>query len=1112
MTYAVVGCSDCYCHWIITEEHAVRKDTRVQCPRCGTTTAGKIRVLERTDNENEACELRSQHLAEQAGELDEYTANTSYTEAGDTFSLDTRATTPNDTNTNTDTDDHRTNKEQLVDELVEQKLDDDTRAFEQYVDATDVAGKDKYSEEAAAVLGTVGKHDQETRGDDDRHDLPDPSYPHDLGEDTPALTDVADLTVPDDAGLTPTQNQPAPGTITIDGNATISDIWADLTSHHEIQRYFLNAVKSAAYGRTPREFTGLLDAVGIEPTPVQESYRGLLTLTARGDTRQWDLVRLTQKLGTGKRPVSGILTAAILFRFANTTPETNIDTPTVTVEITHDAFKNRARNQREKICRLLSILSKSLNIRLSIDLMTQAYLRDKHRDDLRGVHEWPSTRHPDSHIEDAILDLDANGGAAEVLRTLNNQPSETTSYHELYATIEKARQSVRGYVSTLKDYGLINDFGPQSEKKFTLLDAGREVLDELNANRTRQTTLENSVHETPNSLRHNRVTRDRETGTGSRRPEVASHSTADHPADSTADTGQYQTAYLNRAEHDAIAASGGESGRVSVVPDDIEDIDSKTRFVSYDAEREEAIVSVHATNPQDYMVNTAVAFSSPRLLEEALDDATLDTVIENVPAAILRNAREIGYLTEDVLGSPASIREMFAEWGADVQELKMKLHRNEYGGDDDRFDDAAALSSKILRDAHGLTGSIVHLLDAAGVDVVRDVRVPAGLNGDYVDDLGETVSVGLMIQAGYGSHNAYRQLIEDREEKRSRSFGVEVDAADPVGSVIGSMVVRGGSAERVGEAVTSEFESVELHDDAPSFTVPVTVEGVSRENVAVAATRVLSRKNIRVTREIVSVLDGVVPSPFAVTQALEQLAAEPESREMDASELRYALTHVKTGSVLPDLPSSAGEIVTVLFDATEPLTTTEVADRIGKTPQTVRDQRDALESTGLVQTDDGWRVMLSFRFERGEGIVPETCSETRDGVVTGVVDAVDTTTCKCSDAIVSDGDIEGCQDPRCLLRRWLRVAVALTGAGHSRGVRGGGVVVVGVECAQTPVTRFDDRDSDPDSGSGSGRGPGPGTGSDSGGRRDASTETRSDGDSDGELDFSGVEIEGAIEY
>lgn len=1053
-----------------------------------------MRVLERTDDENEACELRAQHLAKQAGELDEYTDTTSYTDAGDTFSLDTRPTTPNDTDTiNTGIGDDQTGKEQLVEELVEQKFEDETRAFEDYVDVTDVAGQDKYSDEADAVLGTVGKHARETRGDDDRYGLPDPSHPHDLGGDAPALTEVADLPVPDDAGLTPTQNKPAPGTITIDGNATISDIWADLTSYHEIQRYFLNAVKSAAYGRTPREFTGLLDAVGIEPTPVQESYRGLLTLTARGDTRQWDLVRLTQKLGTGKRPVSGILTAAILFRFANTTPETNIDTPTVTVEITHDAFKNRARNQREKICRLLSILSKSLNIRLSIDLMTQAYLRNKHRDDLRGVHEWPSTRHPDSHIEDAILDLDANGGAAEVLRTLNNQPSETASYHELYATIEKARQSVRGYVSTLKDYGLINDFGPQSEKKFTLLDAGREVLNELNANRTRQTTLENSVHETPKSSRHNRVTRDREAGTESRRPEVASHSTADHPADSTANTSQYQTAYLNRAEHDAIAACGGESGRVTVVNDDIDGIDSKTRFVSYDGSRGEAIVSVHGTNPQECMVNTAVAFSSPQLLEEALDDTTLDSVIENVPAAILRNAREIGYLTEDVLSDPASIREMFAEWGADVQELKMKLQRNEYGGDDDRFDDAAALSSKILRDAHGLTGSIVHLLDAAGVDVVRDVRVPAGLNGDYVDDLGETISVGLMIQAGYGSHNAYRQLIEDREEKRSRSFGVEVDAADPVGSVIGSMVVRGGSAEHVGEAVTSEFESVEVHDDAPAFTVPVTVEGVSRENVAVAATRVLSRKNIRVTRDLVSVLDAVVPSPFAVTQALEQLDAEQESREMDASELRYALTRVPVDSVLPDLPSSAGKIVSVLLDATEPLTTTEVAERIDKETQTVRNRKDALVSTGLVQTGGGWRVMLSFRYERGDGIVPETCSESRDDVSSDVVTAVDTPPCKCSASTGERGGSVGCRNNRCLRRRWLRVAVALTGAGQSWGVCGS-EVVVGVACDQTPVGAFDAGGASKESKSGSGSG---GSSSDDGGE-------------EREISFDGVEIDGAL--
>lgn len=249
-----------------------------------------------------------------------------------------------------------------------------------------------------------------------------------------------------------------------------------------------------------------------------------------------------------------------------------------------------------------------------------------------------------------------------------------------------------------------------------------------------------------------------------------------------------------------------------------------------------------------------------------------------------------------------------------------------------------------------------------------------------------------------------------------------------------------------------------------------------------------------------SVLDAVVPSPFAVTQALEQLAAEPEARDMDASELRYALTHVPVDSMLPALPSSAGEIVGVLLDATEPLTTTEVANRIDKDTQTVRNRKDALVSTGLVQTDGGWRVMLSFRYERGDGIVPETCSETRDDVGASVVAAVNTPPCKCSAATGQDDSRSRCQNAWCLQRRWLRVAVALTGAGQSRGVSES-EVVVGVACNQAPVDAFDPGGTSEGSGSGGASG---GESSDEGDTgNDSGGEVR-------EIDFEVVDIAGAL--
>jgi hypothetical protein len=332
-----------------------------------------------------------------------------------------------------------------------------------------------------------------------------------------------------------------------------------------------------------------------------------------------------------------------------------------------------------------------------------------------------------------------------------------------------------------------------------------------------------------------------------------------------------------------------------------------------------------------------------------------------------------------------------------------------------------------MRHGHGLAGSIVHLLDAAGIDVIRDVRVPASLNSKKIEDLATSLAHAVTIQSGYDEYNAHRQLYEPRPGYRENSSDVEVDAADPVGRFIGSMVIRGGSASRLEPVLAEELQGLEPHEDAPEFCVPIKIRGIKRENFSVATRRVLNRKNLWTTKDAISVLHAVVNSPFRVTQALHQLHESPEPRNIKSVEIRYALQHLRAADVLSELQPSVGKIVTALLSATEPISQTELTERADVTGQTVRNRADALIDLGLIKYEKKssgakeWRMMLSFDSERGYDVFPSTCSQSSHDVVS------DCKECECAGTSLTalHKGKSGGMDNSCLLSELERVRMAL---------------------------------------------------------------------------------------
>ncbi|WP_255681576.1 HTH domain-containing protein [Natrinema sp. SYSU A 869] len=432
-------------------------------------------------------------------------------------------------------------------------------------------------------------------------------------------------------------------------------------------------------------------------------------------------------------------------------------------------------------------------------------------------------------------------------------------------------------------------------------------------------------------------------------------------------------------------------------------------------------------------MSLATALASPRLLNRALTDNRLESLED--PPPILRDARCIGALSDEALEDPKTIREAFIEWGTDLEDLTAKLSAGEY-------EDRNRFRSEIMRSAHGLAGSIVHLFDALGIGITRELRVPAGLDTDALNELATSISISTAIQSKYGAFACYRQLFEAREEKRRTALSPTVDADDPLGTLIGSLVVRGEDVHRLRPYLEQSLETpAAIADDAPEFAVYVSLSTVDRAAYAATATRILQPKNLRPTRDAVSLLHALTDSPYATAQALQQLADEEECRELRPDELRYVLGTLKPDQLLSDLPPTVGRIIHTLLTAENRLSQRELADQADVSARTIRKYRNRLETFDLIRVDEsGYRLTLSFQTasERRDSVVPTVLEENQT-----LLDAADTfleTILPPNRYGDPDDSLGGVlfwpPDPSRLLDHhrvgpWLRLAAALTAIGST---------------------------------------------------------------------------------
>lgn len=776
-----------------------------------------------------------------------------------------------------------------------------------------------------------------------------------------------------DCGLSLRQTPPVDADARLDaGEHAPADLWHALATTDGFRATLADAVRDVLAGVPyyARE-RSLLDA-GVSAG--DGGYARLVAGFVRpSDSDAFDLASdVTGSFGSGEVTSIGRLSFDDLADGPVALLDASDVTPTVAVRIGEE-FRQRRRAHRERICWLLATLGQVCSVTVVATGYTARWLAHEHREELpRSFSEQCSARRDSGSpvadtVEEARQRFDADGRAVRILRDLSAEPGETLAYHELQAAhgdVSTAR--VSQLVGTLAEYELVEKYGPRTEQYVDLLPAGRRLLETIDEEIGRQRRFDDLFSETGQDSYSDVLSRPHTKGS----PDGPSN---EPPGESAATP--YRTRYLSRANHAAAAGTATNGAIVAAetpLPDETDPENRHTRYVSYDDGRDEVVVAVWATTPIQYAVSVAVGLASPRLFDKALPVERLEEIDD--PPAILRDGRCIGGLSSEAVEDGEILRDTLVEWGEELADMTRELRQGEH-------EDRARFCGEILRSAHGLAGTIVHLLDVVGADVVRELRVPS-LSDDDLATLAKAVSVATAIQSKYGAFTAYRQLFERRESKRRSAFSVDVDATDPVGEYIGSLVIRGPRARRFGQHVEGRLSSpAPLHEDAPEFSVRIPVTTVGRDGYTDVANRALSAKNLRATPAAVTMLQALTGDPWAVTESIRWLGEEEHTRRIRLDEVRVSLSALVEsdgpGRILPDAPPSVSKAVGTLLRTAEPLSQSELADAASVSTRSLRRHLDALVALDLVrETERGYRLALPFQDgERGEHIVPDAVGD-----------------------------------------------------------------------------------------------------------------------------------------
>ncbi|MDB2243017.1 MarR family winged helix-turn-helix transcriptional regulator [Halorubrum ezzemoulense] len=759
-----------------------------------------------------------------------------------------------------------------------------------------------------------------------------------------------------DAGITYSQTPDLDGIVVRDTEPTATGLWTQLVDPWDgagLAGELVTAVRDLLADRTAVEARELLDDV------VGEALDGALVDVLCSLTRDWTdrwfwkAVSTLAQLGSG-RPM-GFRSDLEDIHAALAPLVESTHTPTVSIRLP-DGFRNVDAETRRSWCHLVAALSQAADVRLICSGVDRAWLAHRHRDDLPGVSDRSDAGLDEDLLTAALDVVDVGSRHARTLSLIAEEDTETLAFSRLYSEFSVGRSRVRQVIGDLVDVKLVETYDSAQDRRVELTTAGRQFFEtEIAA----QQRLGERVSESGKLSKDSRVN-PRIHGEGRDRPETAPPSSADrHRLPS-----HHETRYSNRRTAAAALGTAVEGG-ISVVnyPVTPQDDRAEGRWHHDDGR---LVVTAEGDNPLQVWTTLALALTDCRTFDRVLtkqrleDHGVLDMLKDG--EAILRGMRNIGWLPDEI-DSYDDLRGAFLEAATELGELTRKYAEAD--------DDDDGLRGPITRNALGLAGSMTHLLDLVDVELTRVLKLPEysrRFDEDRRDALFRSLAIGSAIGSRYGHHVAYRQLFEERSDKRQQAFDPTVDAADPWARLIGSWTLVGdfaGQTEAVADALREHFGSLDPHDDAPEIAIRSEVRTEpTRRQVAETARRMLATKDLQLTPEATSVLHGLARTPFDVADAIQYLAGDNEGRRVDAAEVRYVLAQLEPGRLLRGFDgrrTTPRKLVSSLLEAERPITGTELDERADVSSRSRRDHLADLVEVGLAEeTGRGYRLTLSF--------------------------------------------------------------------------------------------------------------------------------------------------------
>lgn len=807
-----------------------------------------------------------------------------------------------------------------------------------------------------------------------------------------------------DGQLTLTQQSPLSAVTTVTLDTPVGDIWERITATDGFQSALETAVGGLVGDQRAGARAYALEELGV--TALDGLYASAVAALADEnpihDRWQEQALQLTQDFGSAERsvvglhaPVGKIADGPLAVLRASTV------TPTVAVRI-DDAFDELRADQRTDIVELLADLANTVDLRIVATGRWQRKLVREYREQLPAVSEQcsagPSAGAIAATVEKARAALDPDGRKVRILRQLAKQTSETLSYNQLYALHEVSDGAIRQCLTngdhSLAELGLVETFSRAAGRgsAVELLAAGRELLDRLDSEIGRQQRLEAVVSETGNPSDDSRVIPSAHEGRhspGAEAEAVAERGSCgsggsagvadDRDSDRHRLPHHHQVRSAARYRYAAAAGTATDSG-ITLVDHPISEKDDRGEpHWYYDHDDDRLLVGAEYDNPMKGWVCIALALADPRtfrhvLTPERFEAGKIGDMLAN-HTDLLRNSRCLGYLA-DRNATAEDYTDTLLEAADDLRELT----KDWYHGN---FENRNRFRATILREAHGLAGTMVHLLDLADVDLVREFRLP-NFARDYDESdrhgLAETIAIGASIQSRYREFTAYRQLFESREDKRESAIPPRVDADDPFGECVGSFVLVGKSVSSLADPLRRRLTNQEVHDDAPEFGIRVPVKiADERRHIAQTVKCMCDQKSIRPTRAATSMLGALTGTPYDAAKALHNLGSETKApgRRIRLDEVRYALSTLDTDRILPAMEKPAlSKIVHALLVTEPPLVQSELAERAGVSARSIRTHTERLAAFDFIrETDTGWRFTLPLRGdgehdERGDDVLP----------------------------------------------------------------------------------------------------------------------------------------------